>query len=613
MSPREDPGDPASRQATSDLPVDHVWSNVRVFLAGGKLAVACQLGGDRLGPQLAELAEKVVVVGDRVHAGPGWSATVAAPDAAPFADGSFDLVVVEVAERTGRPAAGVRDEARRLCRSTGWVVIGSRSRREAREIRQWLGPQAGTMCAALPGPRRPAVLVDPRDREAGAYFLRSVAFPYRSPGRSGPMARLEQLRNRAAMAAPARMALGGTSGRLTVVPSTGASASLLEELASFIRSSWTQLELPGRSPDRLSTLVMAHRKTRAAVVSVILFGGSVPLVAKLPRYGGANPALRRESQTLESVFGAVGGPILASLPRPLGLHVIGGTDVFLQTSVPGRHLVAETAARRITRARVKRQLDLMFSWLSQLQAESGRWVPVENALIDAELVPLAETAAAALGGDPRVGAFLDQAIDRARRLVGTPVRMVVVHGDYWAGNVLVDAERITGVVDWERATVGDLPIWDPVKAVMDAAYHLDRYRSVPRRGVDALPRWGELGAWQGTADPHFAVGFRAAVAEPGWLSDLAKDALARTFVAAGIPLGWLPVALPFHLVREFVHADASPRSVAGWGSVLRALAATPSTWADEFAGDRRGARVASDLHPGLKLGLRAGAEDRRGG
>src|SRR5207247_4794496 len=149
---------------------------------------------------------------------------------------------------------------------------------------------------------------------------------------------------------------------------------------------------------RLSTLVMAHRKTRAAVVSVILFGGSVPLVAKLPRYGGANPALRRESQTLESVFGAVGGPILASLPRPLGLHVIGGTDVLLQTSVPGRHLVAETAARWITRARVRRQLDLMFSWLSQLQAESGRWVPVENALIDAELVPLAETAWAALGG-----------------------------------------------------------------------------------------------------------------------------------------------------------------------------------------------------------------------
>jgi hypothetical protein len=612
LNPSSGSDDPAGPEGTGPPTVDHVWSNLRVFLAGQRVKAACQLGGDRLGPHLAELAERAVVVGEGVRAGPGWLAAVAKPDATPFMDGSFDVVVVEDARRTGRLSAGVREEAKRLCRSTGRVVIGSRSRRVAREIRRWVAPAAGSMYAALPGPRRPAVLVDPRDREAGTYFLRYVAFPYRPPGPAGLTARLEQLRNKAAMAAPARVALGGTAGRVAVLPGKRAPASLIEDLVSYIRSSWERLGLPGRPPDRLSPLLIAHRKTRAALVSVILFGGSVPLVAKLPRYGGGNPALQRESETLEEIFRAVAGSIQATLPRPLGLHVVGDTDVLLQTAVPGRHLLAETAAKRLSRRMLGRQLDLMFSWSARLQAASARWVTVDDALIDAKLVPLAEAAMSALQDDGRVGSLLDHAIDLARTLVGTSLRMVVVHGDYWAGNVLVDRGRVSGVVDWERAALDDLPIWDPVKAVMDAAYHLDRYRSVPRSGPDGLPRWGELGPWRAVADPRCAVGFRAVVAEPGWLCDLARDALTAAFVRAEIPLGWLPVALPFHLVREFVHADASPRSVAGWGSVLRALAASPGTWADEFAGQRRGARPNAALEIGLDHGFPVRAEGRRG-
>jgi Phosphotransferase enzyme family/Methyltransferase domain len=566
--------------------VDHVWGNVRVFLGGQRLAAACELGGDRLGPHLSELADRTIAVGDRVKAGPGWSATVAGPEAAPFADASFDLVVVEDAARTGREVARVHAEAQRLCRSTGWVVIGSSSRRVTRELLRGFEPSAGSVYAALPTPRHPAVLVDPRDRKAGTYFMRRVAFPYRSPGRSGLKGRLEQLRNRAALAVPGKVALGATSGRVAVLPAVRAPASLLEEIVSFIGSSWEALALPGKSPDLLTPLVISHRNTPAAVVSVVLFGGAVPLVAKLPRYGGKNAALRREADTLATVYRAIVGPLQATLPRPLGVHLVGDTDVLLQTAVPGRHLVAETASKRLSRQMLRRQLDLMLSWSSDLQAASGRWVTLDDGLIDEKLVPLADAAVAALGGDSRVEALLDQAIERARSLAGTQLRMVVVHGDYWAGNALVHRGRVTGVVDWERAAIDDLPIWDPVKAVMDAAFHLDRYRSVPRRGPRGLPRWGELGPWQATADPHCGVGFRAAVVEPGWLSELAKDALTAAFVDAQIPLGWLPVALPFHLVREFLQPDGP---VAGWGSVLRALAASPGTWADEFAGVRRGA------------------------
>jgi hypothetical protein len=163
---------------------------------------------------------------------------------------------------------------------------------------------------------------------------------------------------------------------------------------------------------------------------------------------------------------------------------------------------------------------------------------------------------------------------------------VASHGDYWAGNLFVQDGRVSGVVDWERAALDDLPVWDPVKAVGSAAYHLDRYRSVPRRGPAALPGWGDLGPWRGVAEPQFAAGFRAAFVQPCWLADLCREALVTTFRRTGVPLGWLPTAIIMYLVRQVLQATDSPRSVAGWGSVLRALAFSPATWADQF-GDRR--------------------------
>ena len=46
-----------------------MWANARVLLPGG-LAAACQLGGDRLGPHVGELADLAVVVGPAGRAGP---------------------------------------------------------------------------------------------------------------------------------------------------------------------------------------------------------------------------------------------------------------------------------------------------------------------------------------------------------------------------------------------------------------------------------------------------------------------------------------------------------------------------------------------------------------
>ena len=586
---------PASR---SEQSVDHVWANIRAFLPGTPFEAGCQLGGDRLGPHLAELASSAVVVGPKVAPGPAWEAVGRRPHATRLPDDAFDLVVIDDLRAAGRRRSRILEEALRICRPTGTVVVGFRPFRLGRRARRAIAAGADRTMSALPGPRRPAFLVDAGDRRAARYFVRRMAFAYRPPGAGALAARFHALRSRLAMAVPARMALRAAPGRIAVLPGRSAPPTILQQVNELVRTSWTSLGMLGPAPARLEPLVVGHRRPRTGVVTVLLFpqDGREPIVAKFPRYGLSNESLQREDASLRDVSGAVTAPLRPALPRTLGLHQIDGVDVHLQSGVSGHHLVAQTASKRLRPDRVAAQLDVVLSWCLELQRSSSHPIVVDDAFISTRLEPLAAAAVTALDGDEAVAALLARAIRDARALVGTSLPMVVAHGDYWAGNIMVERGRVVGVVDWERATLDDLPIWDPVKAVGSAAYHLDRYRSIPRRGRGALPHWGDLGSWGAIAEAQFAVGFRAAFVQEGWLADVCREALVRTFTDGGVPLGWLPVAVPFYLVRQIVQAGDSPRSIEGWGSVLRALAAFPGTWADAFGppaaaprGDRTGA------------------------
>jgi SAM-dependent methyltransferase len=605
--------------------VDHVWANARVLLPSGRAGGACQLGGDRLGPHLAELADLAVVAGPAVRAGSGWTAVRTSVDHAPFADGTFALVAIEDLDAAGGPPGALILEARRLCRPGGTVLVGLRlgprrprlpaALRGALRDARPAGPDGrrGEVLVALPSQRRPAFLLRASDRDPVRYFVRRVAFAYRQPNESGLRVRLQQARARVALAAPPPLAVRGAPGRLVVLPSPTAVASpptaagppstaegtstsvvprsLLAGVCALVRDSWATFGLDGPRPQRLAPLVVGHRRPTTGMVTVLLFrtGGRSPsVVAKLPRYGPTGEPLRREAANLERVRDAIAvgtpaGAVGEAIPRPLGLHDVDGTEVLLQTGMPGVHLVAATNSGRPHPARLARRLDLVLDWCLELQAASARQVTVDDALLAGKLEPLAAEGLAAMDGDARVGALLDRCLEAASGLRGTALPLVVCHGDYWAGNVMVAGGRVRGVIDWERAALDELPLWDLVKAAGSAAYHLDRYRSLPRHGPGAIPGWRDLGPWAGIGDPVFARSFRAAFVQRNWLAGGIRDALTRAFGRGGIPLGWLPVALTFYLVRQVVQASDSPRSVAGWGSVLRALAAAPGTWADELA------------------------------
>jgi aminoglycoside phosphotransferase (APT) family kinase protein len=79
-----------------------------------------------------------------------------------------------------------------------------------------------------------------------------------------------------------------------------------------------------------------------------------------------------------------------------------------------------------------------------------------EAWLDLQLVTAAEGAAALNGRlDVHTARWLDAFIEDLPELIRGVETPTVVHGDFWGGNMCVRESRLTGVLDWEAAAIGD--------------------------------------------------------------------------------------------------------------------------------------------------------------
>jgi hypothetical protein len=169
-------------------------------------------------------------------------------------------------------------------------------------------------------------------------------------------------------------------------------------------------------------------------------------------------------------------------PRPLGRGVVAGASWMAEKLLPGHR------PGRVTPDLVH-QAALACSRL-----------PISDAVPTAPVEDLLGAAAVL----PRYAADLRRLADRLRsRLDGIPA--VQRHGDLWAGNLLVDRGRLTGIVDWDAAHSSGVPGADLVQLV---ATDVRRRRRLPLgRAVLELP-------WRAST-------FTAATAEYWWALDIA--------------------------------------------------------------------------------------------
>jgi aminoglycoside phosphotransferase (APT) family kinase protein len=123
-----------------------------------------------------------------------------------------------------------------------------------------------------------------------------------------------------------------------------------------------------------------------------------------------------------------------------------------------------------------------------------------------------------LRADPLEPALRETVLAAWPSVCASPVGHSVVHGDYWPGNVLWRRGRLSGVVDWEDARLGD-PSRDVaicrgdltlLFGVPAADAFLRAYEAAAGHRLDAMPFWDLLTSTLALPEvDHWTPGWRA--------------------------------------------------------------------------------------------------------
>ena len=196
--------------------------------------------------------------------------------------------------------------------------------------------------------------------------------------------------------------------------------------------------------------------------------GRAAVLVKLAQSGGAAAALKREQATLASLWQR---PELQAWRAWL-------PEVIADGEIEGRYFRAERALDGVAASDL--QLNPPAYWrahgtaatsIRRLHEQTLETITVDERMLDRWLArPLA-----VLRGSPWVGLWpgVRRALDRIERALragfaGQVLQVSWVHGDYWAGNILVtpDGSSLTGIVDWDMAGPAELPARDALHLVL---------------------------------------------------------------------------------------------------------------------------------------------------
>ena len=289
---------------------------------------------------------------------------------------------------------------------------------------------------------------------------------------------------------------------------------------------------------------LAMSRDPNAKVTILLFppGAERPAyVAKVPTTDAAVHSVEREAERLAEVDGRELGPIAATIPKLVATVEHLSRPVLIMTAMPGQSMLAAYHTWRHTARREAVAADFAAAgdWLASLHGAGGDGQVSLAQMLDG----VADVLGRRFGGQPQADADLADVAALRGRLEGHRTPQTVVHGDFWAGNLLTDRGRVLGVIDWEHACLSGSPVRDLARFATSYSLYLDRHTRSGRRvpghpGLRAV-RWG--------------AGVEYAIDGTGWY-----PGLVRSFVMSGLErLGVSPSCWRDVLLADVASAAAS--------------------------------------------------------
>ncbi len=232
----------------------------------------------------------------------------------------------------------------------------------------------------------------------------------------------------------------------------------------------------------------------------------------------------------------------STLPRHAGVFDADGMLAVAASVVPGVPMsTGYHAFRHIARpAAVRADFDAAARWLAALHADSAA-AAAPISLLDG----VVERVAARWPDDRAAHAFAAQVGPLAARLASAATPRTVVHGDFWAGNLLMTDGTVTGVVDWATGELSGEPLRDVARFALSYSLYLDRHTR-PGRQVAGHP---------GLRADGWGAGIRHAIAGQHWYSEIVRDFVTGALLRLGAPAELWRAALLAGLAEVAATAD----------------------------------------------------------
>ena len=220
-------------------------------------------------------------------------------------------------------------------------------------------------------------------------------------------------------------------------------------MTSTITARRTLADLVDDADGRVVCLAMS--KDPNAKVTVLLFrpGEDLPwCVAKVPTTDAAVRRIQLEAGRLTRIGRRELGPLADTIPRIVAMAEHLGRPVLVTTALPGRVMLAAYHTWRHTArpAAVQADFNAAGEWLAELQLRTSSGHSDLASMLDG--IPAAISRR--FGDDPGTADDLDQLAALRGRMAGHQVARVIVHGDFWPGNLLMANGRV-------RASTGRAP------------------------------------------------------------------------------------------------------------------------------------------------------------
>lgn len=289
--------------------------------------------------------------------------------------------------------------------------------------------------------------------------------------------------------------------------------------------------LPRRRPAPLDELlretgarlvILAMSKDPNAKITALITppGRSGPaLAAKIPTTPRAARAVITEESRLRVLGEIELGNLAGTIPVVLERREHLAMPVLVMTALRGRPMTRDYHRWRHTAMQrsVAADFSLATAWISAFQdATRGG---IGSAAFEADICEVLES---------RFGPK-HEALTITRRatalLSGLRLTRTAVHGDYWCGNILVADGRVSGVIDWEHASIRGNPLRDNTRFALSYCLYLDRH---------TRPQ-GRVAGHPGLRADSWGAGVVHAATGQGWLPEIFRRSIQGALLRCGLP------------------------------------------------------------------------------